>query len=102
MVNQHRPSVDVLFKSVTRIAARNAISVLLTGMGKDGALGSLNLRKAGGIAIVQSQRTCVVYGMPGSAVKLGGVDYIEDLENIPERIFDVLQHHIPTGETTND
>lgn len=100
LVNQHRPSVDVLFKSITRFEAGNTVSVLLTGMGKDGAVGMLNLRNAGGTTIAQSQRTCVVYGMPGYAVQIGAADYIEDLENIPPRIFEVLQQ-ISASKTTN-
>ncbi len=100
LVNQHRPSVDVLFKSVSRLAASNTVSVLLTGMGKDGAVGMLNLKDAGSATIAQSQRTCVVYGMPGAAVQLGAVNYIEDLENIPTRIFSLLQQ-LSTSETTD-
>jgi len=98
LVNQHRPSVDVLFKSISRFDAANTVSVLLTGMGKDGAVGLLNLRKSGGKTIAQSQRTCVVYGMPGYAVQIGAADYVEDLENIPARIIDALQQS--TSNTT--
>lgn len=100
LVNQHRPSVDVLFKSVSKIAAANTISVLLTGMGKDGAVGMMNLKNEGSVTIAQSQRTCVVYGMPGAAVQLGAVNYIEDLENIPTRIFNLLQQ-LTASETTD-
>ncbi len=90
LVNQHRPSVDVLFKSVARIPDLNVISILLTGMGKDGAVGMLDLKRAGSLTIAQSERTCAVFGMPGAAIRIGAVDYTEDLENIPARIFKIL------------
>ena len=70
----HSPSVDVLFDSVAKCAGKNAIGVILTGMGADGAKGMLTMKKAGAYTIGQDEKTCVVYGMPMEAYKLGGVD----------------------------
>ncbi len=72
-VNRHRPSVDVLFRSVARCAAGNALGVIMTGMGDDGARGMKELREAGATTLAQDEDSCVVYGMPKEAVKLGGV-----------------------------
>jgi two-component system, chemotaxis family, protein-glutamate methylesterase/glutaminase len=74
-VNRHCPSVDVLFDSVARSIGKQAIGVLLTGMGADGARGLLNMRNAGAITIAQNKESCVVYGMPKVAVDLGAVQY---------------------------
>ncbi|MCW5619941.1 MAG: chemotaxis response regulator protein-glutamate methylesterase [Burkholderiales bacterium] len=71
LVNRHRPSVDVLFRSVANAAGRNAIGVILTGMGKDGAQGLLELRQAGAHTVAQDEATCVVFGMPREAIQLG-------------------------------
>ena len=73
-VGRHRPSVDVLFRSVARYAGRNAVGAILTGMGADGARGMLEMHQAGAITIAQDEASCVVYGMPKEAVKQGGVD----------------------------
>jgi len=73
-VNRHRPSVDVLFRSVSRCAGRNAMGVIMTGMGDDGARGLKELHEAGGMTLAQDEASCVVYGMPREAVKLGGVE----------------------------
>ena len=70
-VSGHRPSVDVLFRSVARVAGQNAVGVLLTGMGSDGARGMLEMKEAGAMTLTQDEKTCVVYGMPMQAVKLG-------------------------------
>jgi two-component system chemotaxis response regulator CheB len=80
-VNSHRPSVDVLFRSATRVAG-NVLAVILTGMGKDGAAGMLDLRRAGAHTYAQDESSCVVYGMPKEAVALGGVDEVLPLEAI--------------------
>jgi len=72
-VSGHCPSVDVLFESVTKVAGRNAIGVLLTGMGADGARGLTELKKTGAHTIGQDEASCVVYGMPMEAYKRGGV-----------------------------
>ncbi len=81
-VNRHKPSVDVLFRSVAQSAGRNAIGVLLTGMGKDGARGLREMREAGGPTIAQDEATSVVWGMPGEAVALGAADHVLPLEEI--------------------
>ena len=86
-VNRHRPSVDVLFKSVATYAGRNAIGVIMTGMGDDGARGLLEMRKAGGSTIAQNEDTCVVFGMPKVAIELGGADQIVPLPQISKRII---------------
>lgn len=85
-VNRHRPSVDVLFDSVARVAGGRAVGVLLTGMGRDGAAGLLHMREAGGHTIAQSEASCVVYGMPREAVALGGATEVADLHEIAGRI----------------
>jgi two-component system chemotaxis response regulator CheB len=83
---RHRPSVDVLFNSVARTVAANAVGVILTGMGRDGADGLLNIKQAGGFTIAQDEETSVVWGMPGSAVSSGAVDVILPLHQISGRV----------------
>jgi two-component system chemotaxis response regulator CheB len=73
-VNRHRPSVDVLFRSVARCAGRNALGIIMTGMGDDGARGMKEMHDAGAGTLAQDEASCVVYGMPKEAVKLGGVE----------------------------
>ncbi|MCX5724296.1 MAG: chemotaxis response regulator protein-glutamate methylesterase [Nitrospirae bacterium] len=82
-VNRHRPSVDVMFDSVARYAGANAIGVILTGMGGDGAKGMLAMKQAGAYTIAQDEASCVVFGMPKEAIKLGCVDKILPLDDIP-------------------
>lgn len=81
-VNRHRPSVDVLFDSVAQYAGANAVGVILTGMGGDGAKGLLAMKQAGAYTIAQDEASCVVFGMPKEAIKLGGVDKILPLGDI--------------------
>jgi two-component system chemotaxis response regulator CheB len=81
-VCRHRPSVDVLFRSGARYAGRNAIGVLMTGMGNDGARGLLELRQAGAATIAQDEPTCVVFGMPHEAIKLGAAGRVLPLQAI--------------------
>lgn len=85
-VNRHRPSVDVLFRSVAKCAGKNALGIIMTGMGDDGALGMRDMHEAGAETIAQDEKTCVVYGMPKEAVKLGAVDKIVPLDAIPNLI----------------
>ena len=85
-VNRHKPSVDVLFRSVAQQAGRNAIGVILTGMGKDGAEGLKEMRDAGSPTIAQDEATCVVYGMPREAVALGAAVQVLGLHEIPGRL----------------
>jgi len=73
-VNRHKPSVDVLFRSVARVAGRNALGIIMTGMGDDGAAGLLEMRQAGAHTVAQDEASCVVYGMPKEAVKRGAVE----------------------------
>ncbi len=87
VVNRHRPSVDVLFRSVARFAGRNALGVIMTGMGDDGARGLKEMHDAGATTVAQDEATCVVYGMPKEAVKLGGVDRSAPLQAIPAEIM---------------
>src|SRR5262245_24667131 len=86
-VNRHRPSVDVLFRSVAQHLGAQAIGVLLTGMGDDGARGLKEMHEAGAYTIVQDEKTSVVWGMPGQAVKLGAVDAILPLADMAEKIL---------------
>ncbi len=86
-VSRHRPSVDVLFRSTARFAGRNAVGVIMTGMGDDGARGLKEMRDAGAWTVAQDEASCVVYGMPKEAVKLGGVDRVLPLTDIPAAIL---------------
>ncbi|HEX5330946.1 chemotaxis response regulator protein-glutamate methylesterase [Sulfuricurvum sp.] len=89
-VSGHRPSVDVLFNSVAKTAGSNAVGVILTGMGADGAKGLLNMRSAGARTIGQDEESCVVYGMPKSAFEMGGVERQISLESIPLTILETI------------
>jgi two-component system chemotaxis response regulator CheB len=82
MVNRHRPSVDVLFRSVSKYAGPNAIGVILTGMGDDGAKGLLEMKEAGAYTLAQDEESCIVFGMPKEAIKIGAVDRILPLNQI--------------------
>jgi len=86
-VNRHRPSVDVLFRSAAQAAGPNALGVILTGMGDDGALGLLEMRQAGGHTIAQDEASSVVFGMPGEAIKLGAACEIQPLEHIAQVVL---------------
>ena len=90
-VNHQRPSVDVLFQSVARSAASNAIGVLLTGMGADGAKGLLAMHEKGSYTLAQDEQTCVVFGMPKEAINLGAVDDVVPIQHIPQAIVNFLQ-----------
>lgn len=86
LVRRHRPSVDVLFRSAARYGGQNVIGVIMTGMGDDGAAGMKEMKDAGAYNIAQDEASCVVYGMPGEAVKLGGVDKIMPLNRIATEV----------------
>jgi two-component system chemotaxis response regulator CheB len=86
-VNHHRPSVDVLFESCARTAGANAIGVILTGMGQDGARGLVKMRESGSHTVAQDEDSCVVYGMPREAVALGGAEAVLSLDKIPSAIL---------------
>jgi len=87
-VHYQRPSVDVLFNSVAKHVGANAIGVLLTGMGADGAKGLLSLREAGAHTIAQDKETCVVYGMPRAAVEMGAAESVLPVDGIPMGIME--------------
>lgn len=86
LVNRHRPSVDVLFRSVARYAGRNALGVIMTGMGDDGARGLLEMREAGARTLAQDEESCVVFGMPREAIRLGAAESVVPLDSIAHRI----------------
>jgi two-component system chemotaxis response regulator CheB len=86
-VNRHKPSVDVLFRSVAQNAGRNAIGAILTGMGKDGARGLKEMLEAGSRTIAQDEATSVVWGMPGEAVALGAAQHVLPLENVAAKVL---------------
>jgi two-component system chemotaxis response regulator CheB len=90
LVNRHRPSVDVLFRSVAKQAGANALGIIMTGMGDDGAAGLLEMRKAGARTVAQDEESCVVYGMPKEAVKRGGVEKSVPLHAINREILQQL------------
>jgi two-component system, chemotaxis family, protein-glutamate methylesterase/glutaminase len=87
LVNRHRPSVDVLFRSVARCAGANALGIIMTGMGDDGATGLLEMHSSGARTVAQDEATCVVYGMPKEAVLRGAVDRIVPLQSIGQEIM---------------
>lgn len=86
-VNRHRPSVDVLFRSVAQFAGRNAVGVILTGMGNDGAAGMLEMHRAGAYTLAQNEASCVVFGMPREAIATGGVNEVVDLDRMSQRML---------------
>ncbi|MGR8930020.1 MAG: protein-glutamate methylesterase/protein-glutamine glutaminase [Gammaproteobacteria bacterium] len=87
LVSRHRPSVDVLFRSTAQSAGRNALGVIMTGMGDDGARGLKELHDTGALTVAQDEASCIVYGMPKEAVKLGAVDGEIALSDIPDLII---------------
>lgn len=89
LVSRHRPSVDVLFRSAARYAGPNAVGVIMTGMGDDGARGMLEMKEAGAVTIAQDEESCVVFGMPKKAIELNAVDKVLSLPEIPGAILRV-------------
>ena len=94
-VNRHRPSVDVLFRSVAQQVGANAVGVILTGMGADGAQGLLEMRNAGAATVAQDEATSVVWGMPGEAVKLDATDAVLPLHRIAAKLLEMVQGKSP-------
>jgi len=92
-VNRHRPSVDVLFRSAANVAGANAMGIILTGMGKDGAQGLLEMKQAGAHTIAQDEASCVVFGMPKEAIAVGGACEVLPLQNIARRTLEYLALH---------
>jgi two-component system, chemotaxis family, protein-glutamate methylesterase/glutaminase len=90
-VNRHQPSVDVLFSSCARELGKNALGVILTGMGADGARGMLEMKQASAFNIAQDESTSVVFGMPQEAIKLGAVDHVLPLDRIPGALLQELR-----------
>ena len=89
LVNRHRPSVDVLFRSTAQYAGKNAVGIIMTGMGGDGALGLLEMKEAGALTIAQDEKSCIVFGMPKEAIKLDAAQKILPLDRIAPQIFDL-------------
>lgn len=94
-VSGHKPSVDVLFRSVAKAAGARALGAILTGMGRDGAAGMLEMRQAGAICLGEAASSCVVYGMPKAAREIGAVNEEHDLDRLPERVVELV-----SGATT--
>lgn len=92
-VNRHRPSVDVLFRSAANQAGRNAIGIILTGMGKDGSIGLKELHATGAHTFAQDEASCVVFGMPKEAIAQGAVSEIVPLKELARRVLQHLQLH---------
>jgi two-component system chemotaxis response regulator CheB len=86
-VNRHRPSVEVLFKSAAVILGANAVGVMLTGMGRDGALAMMEMRRAGAYNLAQDEASCVVFGMPRAAIEAGAVHEVVPLEKMAGRVM---------------
>jgi len=95
-VNRHRPSVDVLFRSVGNLAGRNAIGVILTGMGRDGAAGMLEMKESGAYNLAQDEASCVVFGMPKEAIALGGVHEVVPLPSMASRLIALVSQRQPS------
>lgn len=91
LVNRHRPSVEVLFKSAASYAGKNAVGVILTGMGADGADGLKTMHDAGAKTIAQDEHSCVVFGMPKEAIARGGVDHVLPIDRIAQKILDCAE-----------
>ena len=87
LVSRHRPSVDVLFRSTARYAGKNAVGVIMTGMGDDGARGMVEMKEAGAYNIAQDEASCIVFGMPKEAIKRGSVDAVLPLDRIPNAVL---------------
>ena len=92
-VNRHRPSVDVLFRSAALAAGKNAVGVILTGMGKDGAAGMLDMKNAGAYNFAQDEASCVVFGMPREAIAMGGTHEVGALSALPGMVLGYLATH---------
>ena len=92
-VNRHRPSVDVLFKSAATYAGKNAVGVILTGMGKDGAVGMLEMKNSGAYNFAQDEATCVVFGMPREAIAVGATHEVAPLNELPTKVLHYLALH---------
>jgi len=90
LVNRHRPSVDILFRSAAMCAGKNALGIIMTGMGDDGARGMFELKDSRAITVAQDEKSCIVFGMPKEAIRLGGVDYILPLNQIADFVANII------------
>jgi two-component system chemotaxis response regulator CheB len=99
-VSRHRPSVDVMFRSASQVAGRNAMGVILTGMGDDGARGLLEMRQAGSHTIAQDEESCVVFGMPKEAIQRGAAVKVVPLSRVASEI-DIYARHVPRTGTAS-
>ncbi|KAA0875669.1 protein-glutamate methylesterase/protein-glutamine glutaminase [Nitrincola tapanii] len=93
-VNRHRPAVDVLFNSAAKVAGANAIGVIMTGMGKDGALGMKTMKAAGAWTLAQDEASCIVFGMPKEAIAMGAVDEVLPLNRLASRVIEKVGQRI--------
>ena len=87
LVNRHRPSVDVLFRSTAQYAGRNAIGIIMTGMGDDGAKGLLEMKEAGAYTVAQDEKSCIVFGMPNEAIKINAASIVLPLNKIASHVY---------------
>ena len=87
LVNRHKPSVDVLFHSVAKHAAQNSVGILMTGMGKDGAEGLLQMKESGAKTIAQDEQSSVVFGMPKEAIRIGAAGQVLSLQDMPQHVL---------------
>jgi two-component system chemotaxis response regulator CheB len=92
-VSGHKPSVDVLFESVSTTAGKNAIGIIMTGMGRDGASGLLKMKQAGAYTLAQDEASCVIFGMPKEAIKLEAANEICSLDLMPSAVFEYLRQY---------
>ena len=90
-VNRHKPSVEVLFKSAARVVGRNAIGIMLTGMGADGAKAMREMKDAGAYCVAQDEASCVVFGMPREAIAAGAVDQVLPLKDVGPHLMEYLR-----------
>jgi len=95
LVNRHRPSVDVLFRSASHHAGPNTLAVIMTGMGDDGAQGCIDLKQAGSIVLAQDEASCVVFGMPKAAIERGGVHHVFPLEQLAAQTMKFINNQTP-------
>jgi len=94
LVNRHKPSVDVLFRSVAKFVGANALGIIMTGMGDDGARGLREMKDAGAKTIAQDEASCVVFGMPKEAIKLGAADQVMPLDRVPDAMISYTRSNL--------
>ena len=96
-MNRHKPSVDVLFRSVAKSAGPNALGIIMTGMGDDGARGLLAMHETGAKTLAQDEASCVVFGMPKEAIRMGAVSDVHPLTHLPHEIMNFVRQGIGRG-----